>query len=103
MEQARRGVVAQCPGMELTPKAHVTQHGAVLTLACDLDCAFVAQLYRLPGKLLVSKRGRAVGGRPTTLPLRAPVKAGSYRLRLSLVAPVNPGPATLLRVTIRPG
>jgi len=103
LEEARRGVVAQCPGMELTPKAHVTQHGAALTLACDLDCAFVAQLYRLPGKLLVSRRGRAVGGRPTTLPLRVPVKPGSYRLRLSLVAPVNPGRATLVRVAIRPG
>ncbi len=48
------------------------QKGAILTLRCDIDCAFVAQLYRGTGNLLVSKRGRAVGGRPTTLPLRVP-------------------------------
>ena len=29
--------------------------GAVLTLTCDLDCSYVAQLYRLPGKLLVDE------------------------------------------------
>jgi hypothetical protein len=103
LEEARRGVVAQCPGMQLTPKAHVVQHGAVLTLTCDLDCSFVVQLYRGAGKLLVSKRGRAVGGQPTTLPLRVPATPATYRLRLSLVAPVNPGPAGLLRLAIRPG
>jgi hypothetical protein len=103
LEESRRGVVAQCPGMQLTPKAHVVQHGAVLTLTCDLDCSFVAQLYRGQGKLLISKRGRAVGGRPTTLPLRVPTKVATYRLRLSYVAPVNPGPPALLRLPIRPG
>jgi hypothetical protein len=103
MEESRRGIVAACPGLRLTPKAHVTQRAAVLTLSCDLDCAYVAQLYRLPGKLLVSKRGRAVGGRPATLPVRVPSAHASYRLRLSLTAPVNPGPATLLRVPVRPG
>jgi len=103
MEEARRGVVAQCQGMRLTPKAQVTQKGAVLTLTCDIDCSFVAQLYRGAGKLLVSKRGRAVGGRPTTLPLRVPATPATYRLRLSLVAPVNPGKAALLRRTLAPG
>ena len=43
--------------MRLTPKATVTQRGAILTLACDLDCAYTAQLYRLPGKLLVTRTG----------------------------------------------
>jgi hypothetical protein len=87
----------------LTPKVHVTQRAAVLTLSCDLDCSYAAQLYRLPGKLLVSRRGRAVGGRPTTLPMRVPSARASYRLRLSVAAPVNPGPSTLLRVPLRPG
>jgi len=103
LEESRRGVVAACPGMQLTPTVHITQRAAVLTLSCDLDCAYVAQLYRLPGKLLVSKHGRAVGGRPTTLPLRVPSVRASYRLRISLTAPVNPGPSTLLRVPVRPG
>ncbi|HEY2543737.1 MAG TPA: hypothetical protein VGH92_11880, partial [Gaiellaceae bacterium] len=98
-----RGVIAACPGLLLTPHAHVAQAGAVLTLTCDIDCSFVAQLYRGTGKLLVSKRGRAVGGRPTTLPLRVPVAQATYRLRLSVVAPVNPGPAGLVRRVVAPG
>jgi hypothetical protein len=75
----------------------------VLTLTCDLDCSYVAELYRLPGKLLATKRGRAVGARPTTLPLRVPAAPGSYRLRLSAVAPVNPGPAATVLRNLHPG
>jgi hypothetical protein len=103
MEQSRRGIVAHCPGLELTVHPRVTQHGRVLTLTCDLDCTWVAQLYRLPGKLLTSRKGRAIGGKATTLPQRVPLAPGSYRLRLSAVAPVNPGPAALLRVPLRHG
>jgi hypothetical protein len=103
LDQARRGVIAQCPGLALTPKLTVTQTGRALRLTCDIDCTFVAQLYRLPGRLLVSKHGRALGGHATTLPLRVPVARGSYRLRLSAVAPLNPGPAATLRRAIRPG
>ena len=103
MDEARRGIVAQCQGVRLTPKVQVVQKGPVLTLTCDIDCSFVAQLYRGAGKLLVSKRGRAVGGRPTRLPLRVPAKRATYRLRLSAVAPVNAGKAVLLRRTLAPG
>jgi hypothetical protein len=103
LEQSRRGVIAHCDGLALPVKPKVVQHGRVLTLTCDLDCSYVAQLYRLPGKLLVSKRGRAVGAQSTTLPLRVPTAPGSYRLRLSAVAPVNPGPAALLRVPVHAG
>jgi hypothetical protein len=103
MQESHRGVVAACPGMRLTPKATVTQRGAILTLACDLDCAYTAQLYRLPGKLLSTTSGRATGGRPAALPLRVPRAHASYRLRISLTAPVNPGRSTLLLVPVRPG
>ncbi len=84
-----------------TPRSSV--HGAVFTLRCDLDCTYVAQLYRLPGHLLVSKRGRAIGARPTTLPLRVPKKRGAYRLRLSAIAAVNPGKAATLLLNVRHG
>src|SRR6266849_4792212 len=100
---SRQGIVAHCSDLQLTVHPKVLQHGAVLTLTCDLYCSYVAQLYRLPGRLLVTKRGRAAGGKPTTLPLRVPAKAGAYRLRLSAVAVVNPGPATTLRVAVRSG
>jgi hypothetical protein len=103
LEQARRGVVTHCDGLELPVLPKVSQKGAVLTLTCDLDCSYVAELYRLPGRLLVTKRGRAIGGRPTTLPVRVPVAKGAYRLRLSAVAPVNPAPPTLKLVSLRHG
>ena len=101
--ESRQGIVAHCSDLQLTIQAKVLQHGAVLTLTCDLYCSYVAQLYRLPGRLLVSKHGRAAGGKPTTLPLRVPAKAGVYRLRLSAVALVNPGPAVLRIVPLHQG
>ena len=104
MEESRRGVVAQCDNaLHLAVHPKVVQHGAVLMLTCDLDCTYVAQLYRLPGHLLVSKRGRAVGGKPTALPLRAPKTKRSYRLRLSAIAAVNPGKAATLLLNVRRG
>jgi hypothetical protein len=103
LEESRRGVSAHCDGLELTVRTKLVQRGSRVTLTCDLDCSYVAQLYRVPGTLLVTKRGRAIGGSPTTLPLRVPAEPASYRLRLSAVAPVNPGPATLRLVPLRRG
>ena len=103
LDESRRGVVAQCPGMELTVHPKLVQRKSVLTLTCDLDCVYVAQLYRLPGRLLASKFGTAIGGQPTRLGLRAPKAKGSYRLRLSATASVNAGRPALLRVPVRRG
>jgi len=72
-------------------------------LTCDLDCSYVAQLYRLPGHLLASIRGRAVGGQASTISLRVPVAAARYRLRVSAKAAVNPGPAATILLPVRPG
>lgn len=102
IEEAERGVIAVCTGLALTPTAIVTQRGPILTLRCNIDCTYVAQLYR-SGRLLVSKRGRAIGRRPTTLPLRVPVRPGSYRLRVSASAVANAGKPLLLRQPVRPG
>jgi hypothetical protein len=103
IEEAGRGVITVCPGLQVTPKVTVVQTGSVLTLRCDVDCTYVAQLYRLPGKLLVSKRGHAIGERPTTLPVRVPVTPGSYRLRLSATAAANAGKPLLLRRSLHRG
>jgi hypothetical protein len=103
LDEARRGVVAECPGMALAVHPKVVQRRSTLTLTCDLDCSYVAQLYRLPGKLLLSRSGTAIGGKPTKLPLRAPKARGSYRLRLAATASLNAGPAALLRVRVRRG
>ena len=103
MQQSRRGVVAHCPGMELHVRATVAQHAAALAITCDLDCDFTAQLYRLPGKLVASRRGRALGGQAKRLPFRVPSATARYRLRLSVVATVNRGPATTVLRAVRPG
>jgi len=103
MDQSRRGVVARCPGMKLAVHPAVAQHGAALSLTCDLDCSYVAQLYRLPGKLLATRRGIAVGGKATGLRVRVPSKDARYRLRLSAVARVNPGKTALKLVPVAPG
>ncbi|MGZ8715965.1 MAG: hypothetical protein ACXWYO_02530 [Gaiellaceae bacterium] len=103
MEQSRRGVVAQCPGMRLAVRPKAAQQGATLALTCDLDCSYVAQLYRLPGRLLATRRGRAVGGRATVLGLHVPSAQARYRLRVSAVAAVNAGPAATVLLPVRPG
>jgi hypothetical protein len=103
MELSRRGAVAHCPGMRLAVRATASQQGPHLFLTCDLDCSYVAQLYRLPGKLLVSKRGLAIGQQASRLPFAVPTASAQYRLRVSAVAAVNPGAATTLVHPVRPG
>ncbi|MCW2976858.1 MAG: hypothetical protein JWM06_2139 [Actinomycetia bacterium] len=103
MEQSRRGSVTLCPGMHLTVHVTTVQRGPRVFLRCDLDCSYVAQLYRLPGRLLVSRRGTAIGGIELMLPLRVPVAQARYRLRLSAVAAVNRGPASTLLRPLSPG
>jgi hypothetical protein len=99
---ARRGVIARCAAVTLTPKATAREVAAGVRVSCDIDCTYVAQLYRLPGHLLSTRRGRVVGGTPALLPVRAPHGPGRYRLRLTLRAPVNPGRSTLVLVPLRP-
>jgi hypothetical protein len=104
LDESRRGVVAQCEGLELPVKATLAQGKlGTITVTCDLDCSYVAQLYRLPGKLLATRRGTAIGGRATKLAFKVPKQKATYRVRLSAIAPVNPGPATLVLRNVRAG
>jgi hypothetical protein len=103
MEQSRRGSVAACPGLRLAVHVKAVQRGARAFILCDLDCSYVAQLYRLPGKLLLTKRGKAIGGVERALPFAVPRADGRYRLRLSTVAAVNTGAASTLRLPLVPG
>src|SRR3954452_3047582 len=103
LDQSRRGVVTHCDGLELTVKPKITQVKKVVYVTCDLDCAYVAQLYRLPGKLLGTRKGTGVGGRATRLSFTIPKATATYRVRLTATAPVNPGPPTLVLRNVRPG
>jgi hypothetical protein len=103
LDESRRGVVAHCDGLALTVKPKLAQgKKGVITVTCDFDCAYVAQLYRLPRKLLATKHGTAIGGRATKLAFNVPKTRGStYRVRLTATAPVNPGPSTLVLRNVR--
>ncbi len=103
IEEAHRGVVARCPGLHLAPNVHVARRGDSFVLHCSIDCRYVAQLWRLPGHLLATRRGRAPGGSPTTLSLTPPATQGRYRLRVSARAPINPGRTRLVLVNFRHG
>ena len=101
LEEARRGIVAHCSWLHLVPKPALARKGSRLVLTCDLDCTYVAQLYRLPGQLVATRRGRASGGPAVTLPLQVPAAAGRYRLRVSVRAAVNPGKPVLRLLSFR--
>jgi hypothetical protein len=96
LEQARRGVVARCPGLKLMPRPTVSWRGIAPTLTCDIDCAYTAKLLRLPATRVATLRGRAIGARPERLAFPRP-RPGRYRVELWVVAPLNPGPVVFRR------
>jgi hypothetical protein len=102
LDETRRGVIAHCDGLALTVKTKVVQQGNVLRLTCDLDCRWTAELYR-GTKRLTRKGGYAVGATPTDLRIRVPKAVGAYRLRLTAVAPVNPGTPAQRSMRVRRG
>jgi len=93
--QSRRGVVAQCPGLLLTPAltfvqwpktADLKQGRVRLVIACDIDCRWTATL---PGRRI---SGAAVGGLKATLDFGGRVTKGTKTLTITLTAPLNAGP-----------
>jgi hypothetical protein len=102
MQQSRRGVVAQCPGLQLPVTPRIQQSGDRLTLTCALDCDFTADLYRGTAPL-ASVHGRALGATPKLLRLRVPTTAGRYRVHVSGVNPVNPALPAPRWINVRRG
>jgi hypothetical protein len=101
IEEARRGVIAYCPGLQLRPHPTLRVLSSTrVSLTCDIDCAYTARLLRSSHTVVV-RRGRAVGGRPTAIRLlkKAP-RPGVYRVSAATVAPVNPGPVVTAAVTL---
>jgi hypothetical protein len=95
-DQVRRGILARCDGLALTPAltflnwprpAQLRAHRMSIVIACDIDCRFDARV--------ATQRitGVAVGGAKTTITFPKQLANGSYRVRLVLTAPVNTGPA----------
>jgi len=92
-----RGIVAACPGMQLTPKvklvpAKPAKTSEKVTLTCSLDCTYSVSL---DAQTLA---GTAVGGTPKVLVFRGAVAKGTHTLRASATAVQNAGlPATLAK------
>ncbi|MGH3130141.1 MAG: hypothetical protein ACRDNX_04935, partial [Gaiellaceae bacterium] len=100
---SRRGIVARCEGLALTPTARrlrpptgsiPSRQQVRFRLDCDIDCDYTARLERMPaGTAVLTRRGRAIGRTLTTLAFpRRVLRPGTYRISVELVAPVNPGP-----------
>jgi len=105
IDETRRGLVNQCAGLKLRPKASVEWLGSPtlgklrFRLRCDIDCDYEARLERVPGRGLAAiTSGGAIGGRQVRPAVStAALPPGMYRLTLRIVAPLNPGPALILR------
>src|SRR5215208_3840235 len=99
--RSRRGVIAKCEGLQLTPRLRLIRwpavsllrkHEASVSFTCHIDCRYEALLTR-SGRLVTLKVGTAVGAVRKSVPLRKNLASGDYKLRLTLTAPVNTGPA----------
>jgi hypothetical protein len=106
-QQARRGVAARCRGLRLRLRAntHFPAPGQAASagkrgvlrfrIRCDLDCRYTAGVTQLPnGRSVLTVVGQAVGGKNALVKLPARgLDKGHYKLVVSLVAALNPGPA----------
>ena len=98
----RRGIIARCPGMQLTVAGRIggqrhTPTGRSFLLTCDIDCNYQARIQRLPAATTVrTVSGRAGGRRSVRVQFPPTLAPGRYRFSVRLVAPVNPGPTTTL-------
>jgi hypothetical protein len=99
-DSTRRGIIAQCPDLQLTPKLTVdtvTKPRVRATFSSTLDAQYTLTLVRLGGQAPpVTLTGTALGRRIVNLPVPKLPK-GRYRWRATATATTNAGPpATLL-------
>jgi hypothetical protein len=99
-QSLRRGTVARCEGLQLTPKVALKLgtrlgNGVKLTLTCSLDCAYTI---RVAGRRPL--RGVAVGGIARTVALRWNLPPGAHEVTVSGIATVNAGPPGIARKTV---
>jgi hypothetical protein len=100
ISEGRRGVLARCAGLALRPRVQSIKwpRGRILPgepisfrIRCSIDCAYTAEVVSLRGKTAFTRTGRVKGGKLTRVPVKGKLAAGKYRLKLALVAPLNPG------------
>jgi hypothetical protein len=91
-DSVHRGVVAGCPGLQLTPKVSVRpgtpdKNGVKVTLTCSLDCSYTV--------VLDTRRqtGRAVGGIAKLVVFKGTLLPGRHVVQARASAVINTGPA----------
>jgi hypothetical protein len=97
----RRGIVASCPGLLLTPKLKLaagtpTKSGTRVRLTCSLDCTYSV---RLDGGKAVT--GSALAGIPKVLRFPETLRKGRHSLAGSATAALNAGPPGSAALTFR--
>jgi hypothetical protein len=104
VRQARGGVIAKCPELELTPQVKVAYPRiravaagtAAVAITCDIDCNVYARLERLPRhSTTLATRAVALAGERTLVRFRQlRLAPGQFRFTVRATAPVNVGPPT---------
>jgi len=98
----RGGVIAKCPGLQLTPEARISYPRlrsialgtAAIAVTCNIDCNVYARLEKLPRHTTtLARRTHALAGERTRVELPARKLApGRYRFTVRFTAPLNTGP-----------
>jgi hypothetical protein len=96
----RRGIVAACPGLLLTPKLVIrtgkpAKTGTKVFLTCSLDCTYTVTLDNRP------LTGTAVGKVPKTLLFKGALPPGVHRVTAQGTVPVNTGAAGTAAISFR--
>jgi hypothetical protein len=87
----RRGIVATCPGLALTPKVAIAvgkpdKKGVKVSLTCSLDCTYTVAL---DNRTLT---GTAIGGVAKPLLFKGALRPGLHRVTARGTAAANAGP-----------
>jgi len=93
-----RGVVASCPGLQLTPKLVVRaskpgKAGTKVSLTCSLDCSYTVSLDRR------RLSGTAVGRVATTVVFKGALPPGRHVVSARAAAVLNAGPPASARLS----
>ena len=105
LDRTAGGSITRCPGIQLVVRASHLRFGSRAaarrgifrtSLRCALDCIYEVRLVKVGGTTKMVRRGRAVVDEAVEVEF-APRRLGpgTYRYRLKLVHPVNPGPPTI--------
>jgi hypothetical protein len=107
IRDAAGGVIARCPGLQLTPQARIAYPAGkalahvplTLKVTCDIDCNVYARLAKMPQNSTTLAVSAHLTAGVTTRVRFAPrrVRAGPYRFTVRLTAPVNAGPPARLQ------